>query len=173
MNCAAGGASGPSRRDARGLLRCTNAAQTIPETRLVAKILADTRAERPSIGTYSCLRPRRGIGESIQFTSISRPGLKTSSKTLSPVLSSENGHGGANGESKANITAKKLERLNEEINRPRGTGPVADDLGGRVFSLGFAKTDCPRRWSRFRAVELSESGEEIGDKPYGARPAAR
>jgi hypothetical protein len=91
----------------------------------------------------------------------------------SPVGSSENGHGGANGESKANIAAKKLECLDEEINRPRGTGPVTDDLGGRVVSLGFAKTDCRRRWSRFRAVELSESGEGIGDKPYGARPAAR
>jgi hypothetical protein len=39
--------------------------------------------------------------------------------------------------------------------------------------LGFARTDCPRRWSQFHVVELSESGEEIGDKPYGARPAAR
>ena len=34
---------------------------------------------------------------------------------------------------------------------------ITDDLGGRVVSLGFARTDCPRRWSQFRLVELSES----------------
>jgi hypothetical protein len=135
VNGAAGGASGPSRRDARGFLRCTNAAQTIPETRLVAKILGGYASRAAEHRKMFVPRPatRDWRKHSIHFNF--HQGPENVVQTLSPSRSSENGHGGANGESKANIAAKKLECLNEEINRSQGTGPVTDDLGGRVVSL--------------------------------------
>jgi hypothetical protein len=72
------------------------------------RILAGVRAATAGMQTATIKRAR-----------------KTSSKTF-PFRSSDNGHGGANGEAKADITAKNLECLNEEIKVQEADAEVRD-----------------------------------------------